>query len=964
MKTSKAISTIATVALLLVVSNVVFFSEVGQSITNALNSPTNVSSTSSYGDLLQYEWPQSQGNSAFTRFSAGPAPEAPDILWKANITGIQSYLTAFNGVVFASTKTKVFALDRETGNTIWNTTIPAPGSWPKVFKIDDTHMVSGSSCLDPATGLILWTSPIFSATPAPLFTDSVYSPEERMFYTQGNSSVQAWNFSDPSQPPKLAWQTYVQGSGLYGSGIQYGGGKIFSGSYQSHQIAIDAKSGDVLWDTETTGPMLFSGTYAQGKFFRGGTHDNTFYAFDASDGRTLWTFKPETEDGYWCSGTAAAYGMVYGINKDGNLYAIDQNTGKVVWKYKGPGPLLFPGTPTIADGKIYVTTGQEALYGGLSSTSEFACLDAYTGQLVWKLPIEAFAPKESVAIAYGNLYLIPADVTTAVDSVSGEEYATINQIWAMGTRDWSMFRHDSAHTGVGQSGPTNLTLRWNFTTDGAVISSPTVANSRVYFGSQDKNIYAVDARSGDLIWKFTVGDRVESSLAVVNGKVYTGTDDGYVYCLDAYNGSLIWKTFAGGFIPANFAAAVILRSSPIVVGDYVYVGALDNKTYCINANDGVVKWAFQTQGYITSSPAVVDGAVYITSQEPTLGALYKLDANTGYFVWKRSLPYFTTLGGGTDMHGSPTVADGSVFTSSNIKAYYAVNAISGDIEWTYKDENAGEFIVSSPIYADGRLFLIDRFSIVCVNPKTGITIWSSFLGDELYVSPSYADGKLYVVTDQRSLFVLNATDGSKLGKFSTRSSSWSSPSIYEGKIYVGNNDWNVYCIAEYPAQSSNISVALNKSVVYEDELVTGFGQLIPRLDNTNVTVTITQPDGATIVLPVVTSFVGEFTFTFAPSVAGTWIITAQWTSDKSYYDSSTSAPASLLVDVTPTPTPTESPTPSPTPTLTPTSVPTPTPFEKQMFMGVPVMDIYMAAIFGLIAAIGVAGYILRRRVPK
>ena len=47
--------------------------------------------------LLQYEWPQLQGDSSFTRFSEGPAPEAPDILWKTNITGIQSYVSAFNG---------------------------------------------------------------------------------------------------------------------------------------------------------------------------------------------------------------------------------------------------------------------------------------------------------------------------------------------------------------------------------------------------------------------------------------------------------------------------------------------------------------------------------------------------------------------------------------------------------------------------------------------------------------------------------------------------------------------------------------------------------------------------------------------------------------------------------------------------------------------------------------------------
>ena len=80
--------------------------------------------------------------------------------------------------------------------------------------------------------------------------------------------------------------------------------------------------------------------------------------------------------------------------------------------------------PTVADGKVYVTTGENAEYGGQVGTSQFACVNAYNGQLIWTLPIEAFAPRESVAIAYGNLYIIPGNVTTAVDAISGNEYFT------------------------------------------------------------------------------------------------------------------------------------------------------------------------------------------------------------------------------------------------------------------------------------------------------------------------------------------------------------------------------------------------------------------------------------------------------------------------------------------------------------------------------------------------------------
>ena len=945
MKSSKIALTVAALALLLFISDLAVFSSFGQ----------NTTSQNSSNNLLQFEWPQFQGDSAFTRFSAGPAPEAPDILWKTNITGIQSYLSAFNGKIFVTTKTSVYALDRETGSTIWNTTLPALGLWPAVYKIDATHMVVGNSCLDPETGRILWTSTNFASNTEPLFAANVYSPEEKMFYTKTDSNIQAWNFSDPSQPPTLTWTAYVAGGGISGSGIQYGDGKIFPGSFQSHQMALNAKTGAVLWDTETTGPMLFSGTYSDGKFFRGGTHDNTFYAFDANTGKVLWTYSPGTADGYWCIGSAAAYGMVYELNKDGNLYALDEDTGKVVWQYKGPGPLMFPGNPTVADGKIYATTGQAASYGDVNSTSEFACLDVYSGQPLWKLPMEAFAPRESVAIAYGNLYLIPGDVTTAVDSISGTEYATLNQVWAIGVTSWPMYRHDPAHSAAGPSGPANLFLRWKFTTGGAVVSSPSIVDGRAYFGSQDKNIYCVDAQDGSFIWKFATQERIASSPAVANGRVYTGTDDGYLYCLDAYNGSLIWKTFAGGDIPANFAAAVVLRSSPMVVGDYVYVGALDKKVYCINANDGNIKWAFQTQGFITSSPAVVDGAVYVLSQEPASGALYKLDANSGGIIWKTEIPYQPTFMGGTDLHASPTVADGMVFASSNCANYYGINATTGNIEWTYSDPSAEEFIVCSTIYANGKLFLIDKFSIVSVDAKNGSTVWSTFIGDELYVSPSYADGKLYVVTDQRNIYVLNATDGEKMACFGTSSNSWSSPTIYEGRLYVGNNDWNVYSLANYPALSSSLTLSLSNNMVVSDELVTGWGQLTPGITNSTVVLTLVKPDGTSTNMEVTTSTKGSFSFTFTPDTVGNWTVAAQWRSDKSYYASATSEIVGLQVQSPPTPTPT------PTPSQSISPPPTPTPFDEQQVAGVPMIYVYVIVILVLFAVIAAAAYVYRKR---
>ena len=741
------------------------------------------------------------GDSSFSRFSAGPAPDTSAILWKANITGIQSYVTAFDGMIFVTTTNSVVALAGETGRVLWNTEVPLTATWPVAYKIDSGHMVVESSCLDPKTGKTLWTSSTFSADTG-IFNANIYSPEEKMFYTKVDSYIKAWSFADPSNPPTLAWTTYVPGGGKTGSGITYGDGKVFPGSFQAHQMALDAKTGSVLWDTPTKGPMIFSGSYYQGRFLRGGTDDNTMYSFNATNGAVLWTFTPET-DGYFTVGSAVAYGIVYELNKDGYLYALDIESGNLVWKYKGPGPLLFPGNPTVADGKVYATTGQAAQYGDLSSTSEFACLDAYTGRLIWKLPIEALGPRESVAVAYGHLYLIPGNVTTAVDAISGSEYTTLNELWAIGTpfsavdNDWPMWRHDPAHSSTAQGGPSNLTLAWKFTTNGAVISSPSVADGIVYVGSQDKNIYALGAWSGSLIWNFTTLDTIESSPAVANGKVFTGGDDGYVYSLDAYNGRLLWKTFVNGDLPFTFGS-LVLKSSPAVVGDGVYIGSLDGYLYALNANNGNIEWKTKTEGPIASSPAVADGAVYFTSEEPTAGALYKLDATSGRLVWKKSIPYQWQFTGGTQMLGSPSVANGMVFTSSNLREYYGINATTGETKWKFTDPNAMEFIVSSPIYVSGQLFIIDKFNIACLNVTNGHTIWSFFTGDELYVSPSYSDGKLYVVTSQRHIYILDAmNNGTKLASFSTPSSSWSSPTISNGRLYVGNNDWNVYSYANY-----------------------------------------------------------------------------------------------------------------------------------------------------------------------
>jgi outer membrane protein assembly factor BamB len=140
-----------TVVLIVIMVNVTLFSGFSSNVSAAALDSASANSA----DLLQYEWPQFQGDSSFTRFSAGPAPDAPDILWTQNVTGIQPYISAFDGMIYVTTNTSVYALDRDSGSVIWHTAVPDIGLWPAVYKIDDTHMVAGSSCLNLQTGKII-----------------------------------------------------------------------------------------------------------------------------------------------------------------------------------------------------------------------------------------------------------------------------------------------------------------------------------------------------------------------------------------------------------------------------------------------------------------------------------------------------------------------------------------------------------------------------------------------------------------------------------------------------------------------------------------------------------------------------------------------------------------------------------------------------------------------------------------
>ncbi len=682
-----------------------------------------------------------------------------------------------------------------------------------------------------------------------------------------------------------------------------------------------------------------------------------------------------------------------------------------------------------------------------------SCWDAYTGTELWNLPGISFS---SPSIAYGNLY-----------GVSG------NTLYCIGgaPADWNygfLGNLEQPRVAVGQQGPTDIsTPKWAFQAGGDIYSSPAVVDGRVYVGSGDKNLYCLNAYTGQKIWNFTIGHYLRSSPTVVGGSVYIGADDGYFYALNANTGTQIWKTPAGGFFPnvldTNEADA---RSEPIIVGDKMYAGALDGRLYCLNIGTGAVQWTYATGKAILGTGAYSAGIIYITSTD---GYLYAVNANSGALAWKSAFDLsgdilppdyceFWNI-------GTPTVANGTVFVGGGIQygnakfsgtagnTYYAsqgqstpsgangggirmfaFNAATGATVWN--QSRAGNTQPSFvPCYFNGVIYAPEFFAVTARNAlrpnstgtvypvpdfvytqrRTGSAIWASWVGYQIQGSVTYADdltgSKIYVGSDIGSIYCFNATGptfSNGTGLPNATASTWSvftaggnvpcSPSIWEGKMYIGTTEGILYCFDDSPMVDFSMHAAANKGEsMWNNETISIGGRLTanpmmsvwnydthtflpeaseyhPGLSNATIVVSFSKPDGTGLNVTATTDKNGDFVVSYSPKEVGNWGWVAFYEGKRTvgltynpvYNQFNTinvvAAPSSQPV-ATPTPTPivTVAPTATPTPTQTASPEATATPTQSA---GFPIEYVYAIVAVIVIVIAAIAAYVFVKGKKK
>jgi outer membrane protein assembly factor BamB len=363
------------------------------------------------------------------------------------------------------------------------------------------------------------------------------------------------------------------------------------------------------------------------------------------------------------------------------------------------------------------------------------------------------------------------------------------------------FRGSNEHKGTAEArGFVNTTVKWRFQTNGAVRGTAVTKGQRLFFGSADGNLYAVDKSSGKLLWKFQTGGAIPSCPAIDQNTIYFASRDKNIYALDLNNGKLLWKTPTGDLLPHQWGWEYFL-GSPVVSNGHVYVGSGDGLLYCLNGATGKKTWSYKTNGRIRATPAIKNGVVFIPSFD---GICYALDATTGKEVWR-----FETEGHALDsdkfgwdrnsIDSSPALSDSLLVFGSRDGNVYALHQRTGKLKWKFS--YGPTWAIASPSIKDNTVYIgwSDNNIFCAIDISTGKEKWQFTAHHYLYSSPLVLNDVVYVGSNDRNLYCFDAAMGRKIWQYRFPAGILSSPVLDGETLYVGSDDGCMYALGNRTA---------------------------------------------------------------------------------------------------------------------------------------------------------------------
>ncbi len=243
-----------------------------------------------------------------------------------------------------------------------------------------------------------------------------------------------------------------------------------------------------------------------------------------------------------------------------------------------------------------------------------------------------------------------------------------------------------------------------------------------------------------------------------------------------------WQVEAGVKPLWVFQCEDEIRSSPRVHDKMVYIGANDNNLYALNREDGAFRWKFPAQRLIVSTPAIAphEQLVVFGSLDQTL---YALDLRSGDLAWRVSVR--------GPIQSSPVIEHGHVFFGSDDGVLYAVRLSNGNVQWTWE---GGAAIRTRPLVTGDLIVVgLESGEVVGIN-LSGKVVWRFKAKRAVYSSPVGYEGLVFFGSLDWQVYALELARGWKVWEFRTSKPVVSTPAIGDGKVYVGSVDEHLYAL--------------------------------------------------------------------------------------------------------------------------------------------------------------------------
>jgi eukaryotic-like serine/threonine-protein kinase len=320
---------------------------------------------------------------------------------------------------------------------------------------------------------------------------------------------------------------------------------VYIGSGDGRLYALDLQTGAERWLFDAQSPIPSTPAVGDNRVYFG-TRNGTYYAVDATNGTLRWQFKTgadlplkwghESGD-YYTSSPVYVDGLVIFGAGDGQVYAVDAKTGRERWRARTEGRVRS--SPAVSRGLVYVGSMDGRIY----------CFELQSGRQVWRYETQG-ASLNSADFGFDR-----RTIQSSPAAVGGVVY--------VGSRDDGLYAL-SADTGK---------LRWRASHNISwIITTPAVADGRVYVGSSDGAfVQALDAATGEEVWRQNIGTVIWSSLAVSGDVLYFGDRAGRLLAIERGTGRSLWTLRTGGSV----------FSSPVVANGLVIFGSVDNGVYAL-----------------------------------------------------------------------------------------------------------------------------------------------------------------------------------------------------------------------------------------------------------------------------------------------------------------------------------------------------------------------------------------------